>query len=217
MITNERLWFIVITLIVLLLISGANENIYEYFTTLQTTSTMSNHDQRAYRVDGGFPDKIYAANRLSLLHEFIINYLRYVKKKFIINDNGHNKKLFFTRVLQNYNPDNIFENNPKPGEETSFVANKGELFGICLRKKEENSGQIHDMSILKFVMLHELTHLGCISYGHDAEFWTSFKMVLTEAVNSGLYTPIDYYTNPINYCGLNVTSNPYCDGFNKCL
>lgn len=205
---------IVITLIVLLILNMNHDKIYDYFTSY---STMADYDKRAYKVAGGFSDNAAAANKLAKLHEFIINYLRYVKKKIIIHNNGTlTQKRFFMRVLKNYNPDNIFENNPKPGEETSFVANKGEEFGICLRKKGQFKNQIHEMSILKFVILHELTHLGCISYGHDSEFWTSFKMVLTEAVKSGLYTPIDYSEKTINYCGLEVTSNPYCDGINKC-
>jgi len=211
---RERMCYAVVILIVLIVVNGVNNKIYDYFTT---STIISNYDQRAYKVVGGFTDRDVAADKLAKLHEFIVNYLRFVKKKFIINKEGSvEHELFFKRVLKNYNPDVIFENDPKPGEETSFVADKGKEFGICLRKKGSLNDQIHEMSILKFVMLHELTHLGCISYGHDAEFWESFKMVLTEAVASGLYTPVDYSHNPVNYCGLIVSSNPYCSGNNKC-
>jgi hypothetical protein len=214
MMDKERMCYAVVILIVLIVVSGGNNKIYDYFTT---STTISNYDQRAYKVVGGFTDKDVAADKLAKLHEFIVNYLRFVKTKFIINNEGSvEHELFFKRVLKNYNPDVIFENDPKPGEETSFVADKGKEFGICLRKKGSLKDQMHEMSILKFVMLHELTHLGCISYGHDAEFWGSFKMVLAEAVASGLYTPVDYSHNPVNYCGLTVSSNPYCSGNNKC-
>ena len=212
---KEELFSLIIVILVILLLNNGHKTIYDYFNTY---STMSNYDQRKYKVVGGFSDRQDAANHLAKLHEFIINYLRYVKKKFIIYNNGtEEQKKFFIRVLKNYNPDNLFENDPKPGDDTSFVANKGEEFGVCLRKKGKYKNKIHEMSILKFVILHELTHLGCISYGHGQEFWDFFKMVLTEAVESGLYTPIDYSKNPINYCGLEVFHNPYCDEVNKCL
>jgi hypothetical protein len=211
---NNRICYAVIILIVLFVLGGSNNTINEYFAT---SITLSKYDQRSYKVVSRFDDRYDAANKLAKLHEFIINYLRFVKTKFIINNEGSvEQKMFFKRVLNNYNPDNVFENDPKPGEETSFVTNKGKEFGICLRKKGSMKDQMHKMSILKFVMLHELTHLGCISYGHDTEFWESFSMVLTEAVASGLYKPVDYSSNPVDYCGLNVSNNPYCSGNNKC-
>jgi hypothetical protein len=206
--------YIIVIILVLYMVSDNNE-VSEYFTS---SSMISDYDQRPYKVASGFTDQNMAADKLAQLHNFIIQYLKFVKTKFIINNKGSvEQRNFFIRVLKNYNPDNVFENDPNPGEETSFVADKGKEFGICLRKKGDNEDQIHEMSILKFVMLHELTHLGCIAYGHDFEFWNAFKMVLHEAVESGLYTPVDYSNNPVNYCGLIVSSNPYCSGNNRCL
>ena len=133
MMDKERMCYAVVILIVLIVVSDGNNKIYDYFTT---STTISNYDQRAYKVVGGFTDRDVAADKLAKLHEFIVNYLRFVKTKFIINNEGSvEHELFFKRVLKNYNPDAIFENDPKPGEETSFVADKGKEFGICLRKK----------------------------------------------------------------------------------
>jgi hypothetical protein len=216
MIKKEYIYSVIIVGLLLLFLNEFNNN-YEDFKSEPVIST---YDKRYYNVVHEFDDRNIAANKLAILHEFIINYLRYVKNKFIIEKSGTiDQANFFNRILENYNPDSIFENDPLPGEETSYVSNKGNEFGICLREKELNSGKFHELSILKFVMLHELTHLGCLSYGHNIEFWTSFKMVLSEAVNSGLYKPRDYSKskNKINYCGLIVKHNPYCDGINKCL
>jgi hypothetical protein len=211
MIINNNL--IGICIIILLLIFYYNAPIKEYFTT---NSTISEFDNRPYKVVGGFSDKNIAADKLAKLNEFIIQFLKYIKINVINNSNQPlEKQQFFMRILNNYNIDNIFENEPEPGAVTSFVANKGLQFGICLRKKGEMENQFHEIDILKFVMLHELTHLGCISYGHDNEFWNCFKVVLSEAVKSGLYTPIDYSKNPENYCGISVSNNPHCNA-NKC-
>jgi hypothetical protein len=133
-----------------------------------------------------------------------------MRNKYIINKNGTYKEIqFASRMINNYNPDTIFENDPDDGKDTSFVVNKGDKFGICLRQKVLNNGKIHDMNTLKFVILHELSHLGCISYGHNYEFWAFFKFNLINAHNAGIYTPINYQQNPINYCGLHVKFSPY--------
>lgn len=180
---------------------------YEFMTTKK----VSNLDDKSYRVVGGFVDSHKAADKMAELHAFIINYLRYVRSKFIINGQGTlAQQQFITRMLNNYNPDVIFENDPRPGGETSFVVNKGDEFGVCLREKVgKDKTQFHDHSILRFVILHELTHLGTSTYGHNYEFWSSFKFVLTQAVEANLYQPIDYSLAETNYCGLIVEFNPY--------
>jgi hypothetical protein len=204
-------WQIIV--IVILLVYYNKRRFNEYFSSTEK----STYDNKNYRVVAGFHDKNIAADNMAKANEFINAYLKYAKNKFITNSVSgvDNKRAFFTRIINNYNPNNLFENNPSLGEETSFVSNKGEEFGICLRKKGPMKDQLHDMNIIKFVILHELTHLGCISYGHDREFWHWFKIVLEEAVNSGLYIPIDYSKQSVNYCGLEVTHNPYCIN-NKC-
>ena len=191
----------------------------EYFTSNSTTtsSTISNFDNRNYKVVERFSDKNIAADMLAKLNDFMIQYLKYIKINVInINSNQPSaKRQFFRRILNNYNIDNIFENEPQPGEVTSFVSDKGQKFGICLRKKGELKDQFHELDILKFVMLHELPHLGCISYGHGDEFWECFKIVLAEAVKSGMYIPIDYAKKPENYCGISLHNNPHCNA-NEC-
>ena len=199
--------FVLIIVIVILILYQYKNKVNEYFTMDYIKST---YDLRYYKVNTTFSDKYEAANMLAKLHEFMIRFIKFIKIKFVIKKQGTPYQIaFFNRVLYNYNIDNIFENTPSPGSETSFVTDKGVEFGICLRQKEIYGDKIHDIQILQFVMLHELTHLGCISYGHDKEFWDSFAMVLKNAVESGLYEPVDYKKNNVNYCGVTVSNNPY--------
>ena len=133
-----------------------------------------------------------------------------MRNKYIIQKKGQiNEIEFVTRMLNNYNPDNILENDPLPGEDTSYVVNKGDEFGICLRNKSDDPGKIHDIDIIKFVVLHELTHLGNKSYGHEYDFWAFFKFVLVNAKEANLYNPVNYKFMPVNYCGLEITFSPY--------
>lgn len=203
---DYKVCYIIIALIALIYVSDNRDYIYEYMTL---TNKISDIDKREYNVVSEFTDSDEAANKLSEVHAFMINFLRYMRKKFIINQSGSiDEKEFVMRVLKNYNPDTLFENNPAPGKDTSYVINKGDKFAICLRNKNP-ANTFHDIDILKFVSLHELSHMGTNTYGHNKEFWFWFQFMLIQAKESGLYIPINYSQNPINYCGLMVSNNPY--------
>jgi hypothetical protein len=180
----------------------------EYFTNLNIQSDV---DDRIYNVVSGFEDNKEAANKLSVIHNFMIDYMKYIKKKFVINREGTELEYYFVlRILNNYRPDKLKENNPLPGGDTSYVLNKGDQFGLCLRSKNGSTkNQFHELGLLKFVALHEISHLGTTTYGHNAEFWYWFKFVLQQATLSGLYTPVNYSLQSVKYCGIDVNSNPY--------
>ena len=192
-------------------------------TTEYMTSSYkkSSYDGRLYKVSTVFSDSNAAADKLATLNKFIIEYLRCLRREYVWGNSGSSdERKFVSRVIKNYNLDTIFENNPKPGEETSFVTNKGEQFGICLRKKQTDKNQIYsENSILQFVMLHELTHLGCVGYGHGAEFWSWFRWVIMQAKKYNLHTPVNYGCpgKNVNYCGLDVKYNPYFGNNDNCV
>ena len=178
----------------------------------------SDIDKRNYNISTDFNDYNKAADTMAKLHDFIIKFLNYLKFNYI--DKSYNNSSdetinyksnvrFIKRILNNYNPDNLHENNPLTSNDTSFVIGKGSKFAVCLREKESNN--LHDFNTLQFVFLHEITHIGTIEYGHGKEFWTMFKFILIQAVMSGLYIPYNYKKNNVYYCGLKITSNPYYD------
>ena len=49
------------------------------------------------------------------------------------------------------------------------------------------------------------------SIGHKKEFWQNFKFLLKNAIQMGIYTPVDYKKSPKKYCGMTITDNPYYD------
>lgn len=148
-------------------------------------------------------------------------------------------------ILRRYNPDRLVESSPQnPEGDTSFTLFKGALLAICLREKEPHlTGDpavhdIHNTTLLWFVTVHELAHLGIDASGHPPEFWSCFKFLLKECEEAQLVPPTDataralargdesykdqkwpgqqwpnYEMQPVRYCGLEVDYNPVFDAF----
>jgi hypothetical protein len=111
------------------------------------------------------------------------------------------------RLQKKFNPDNMREAEDSNGQ-TSYTINKGEMVHLCLRHKDDEKS-LHDHNLLMFVTIHELAHIMSKSIGHNQEFYKNFKFLLTEAVEAGIYSPVNFQSNPVKYCGVNVTNNPY--------
>ena len=114
------------------------------------------------------------------------------------------------RLVENFNPTTIKETLPT-SEYTAYSENKGEKLAFCLNKNNNNNNNLIDQNTLMFVAIHEIAHIMTLSVGHTDEFWQNFKVLLENAVQLGIYEPIDYKKNPKNYCGMNITDNPYYD------
>ena len=93
---------------------------------------------------------------------------------------------------------------------SSYTINKGELISVCLRQKNSDKS-FHDLNMLMFVIIHELAHVMSLSIGHNKEFMINFKFLLHEAVEIDIYKPTNYEIDNVNYCGVDVTHNPYYD------
>lgn len=167
-----------------------------------------------YKVHGALENQEKAANVIMELNDRAIILITYLKKYY---SNDYSKivknktpSMFVKNLLERYNPDNIVESSPfNPEQDTSFTINKGKKLAICLRiKKGEKKGQFHDLNTLTFVLVHELTHLAVNVYGHPPEFWIGFEWMLRKAIEVGIYKPVNYRKNPVNYCGLEITSSP---------
>ena len=117
-------------------------------------------------------------------------------------------------LVRKYNPKTIQETLPT-SVHTAYSENKGEKIAFCLSKKKngdiEKESNMIDENTLTFVALHELAHVACVSVGHTDEYWEKFKHLLEHAVKIGIYTPVDYKKEPANYCGMELTDNPYYD------
>jgi hypothetical protein len=115
-----------------------------------------------------------------------------------------------TRLYNNFKPDRIMETLPTSSLK-AYSENKGAKIAFCLNKKEDNNEELIDVNTLTFVALHELSHLMTTSIGHNRDFWINFKFILTQAIAIKIYTPVNYKSKPTDYCGMNITDNPYYD------
>jgi len=114
------------------------------------------------------------------------------------------------RLVENFNPTTIKETLPT-SEYTAYSENKGEKMAFCLNKKKGDNDNLIDQNTLTFVAIHELSHIMSATVGHNDEFWNNFKYLLDNAVEMGIYKPIDYRKDPEGYCGMDITDNPYYD------
>ena len=113
------------------------------------------------------------------------------------------------QLVENFNPKTICETLPT-SEHTAYSENKGEKIAFCLNTTKEGNKLI-DINTLTFVALHELSHVMTESQGHKQIFWKNFKFLLEEAIKLNLYDPVDYKKKPQNYCGMQISDNPYFD------
>lgn len=88
---------------------------------------------------------------------------------------------------------------------TTYTVNKGEQMVFCLRSRE--SDKLHHLNILMFVAIHELAHVASHSEGHTSEFKENFKLLLQQAIKSGVYINEKFSENPKSYCGTLINNN----------
>ena len=113
------------------------------------------------------------------------------------------------RLVERFNPKKISETLPT-SKYTAYSEDKGKKIAFCTTTTK-NGDELIDENTLTFVGIHELGHVCSKSIGHNDEFWNNFKFLLDIAVKNGLYHPIDYKKKPQEYCGMDITDNPYYD------
>jgi hypothetical protein len=198
-----------------------------FFTTHVKSSTSnfvkSSFDNNYYEVVDPYPtvsggsSKEDAADTLAKINSFIIKLVEHMKDEYIdskirSSDSIKNidAKIITQRLIDRYmGSEAISEHRPVDLSETSYALNK-EYIRFCLRDPSNND-ELHNLPILKFVALHELSHFAIPSYDHPEEFWITFKFLLQESNKAGLHIPEDYAKKPQSYCGLTIAYNPFYD------
>jgi hypothetical protein len=112
-------------------------------------------------------------------------------------------------LVENFDPKKVSETLPT-SEFTAYSENKGEKIAFCLNRKKEG-GKLIDLNTLTFVAIHELAHVMTKEEGHKLVFWQNFKFLLENAKEANIYQPVNYKQSPKEYCGMQITDNPYYD------
>lgn len=182
--------FIIVLVIVLIILYVNNHR-------KEVTFVKSNKDNNAYLVRQ-LPDKQKAAELLADITNDLSTLVKHCTAKYPNKEN-------IKRLYRNYNPKNISEGSAESGY-TSYSVNKGERIILCIRQKDDSNSFVQK-NIILYVAIHELAHLATKTVGHDESFWENFRFLLTEAINIGIYKKVDYSTNPVSYCGINISSS----------
>jgi hypothetical protein len=164
------------------------------------------HSETIVRSGGKFyvvqdlPDKQIAGDILFTINENLKKIILHLKQKL---PDDPNVNLMYTRFIKR---DTVLKEGHLRSAYTTYTINKGHKMVFCLRTRDSQQ-QLYDTNTLMYVALHELAHIGSVSYHHTEEFKKVFEMILQTAVDLGYYTYIDYSKRPKEYCGLVITDN----------
>ncbi len=177
--------------------------IYVFFIYIKQSDTevamvKSSLDGTEYLVQNK-PDKEQAANALASIKSELSKFMQYLGQ-----NKGKHKSI--ETLLSRVDLNKISEGN-EDSNYTTYTLNKGEKVVFCLRTRDNND-HIHRHNLLMFVAVHEMAHIMSLSEGHTEEFNKNFAFLCEEAVKCGIYKPEDYRSNPVNYCGIEVTDTP---------
>jgi hypothetical protein len=96
----------------------------------------------------------------------------------------------------------IIKENTEDNNYTSYSINKGEEIVFCVRSKINK--EIHDINLVMYVALHEISHVACPEVGHTELFKKIFKFFLEIGMEIGIYKYVDYSQNAKEYCGIYI-------------
>ena len=141
----------------------------------------------------------------SLLSEIIIRMFKLRNNLIKDKEKYPEFKEYIILLEKNFNESRtqIYENDPS-SELTSFSVNKGEEVALCLKSKKD--GHLHEINLLMYVAIHEMGHMGCPEIGHGELFQKVFKFLTLRAMEMKLYDKEDYNQNPVEYCGMILSS-----------
>lgn len=191
------------TIIIIIFISIVY--IFITFHKTEVTYEESFIDNEVYLVRN-LKDKKDAADLLATLKKKLKKLIYYVHTKAETDRNNRELskyKKYVKKILDNIDTVDIKESSPN-SKFTSYSINKGEEIVFCLRSKISN--KLHDINELMYVAVHEIAHIGNPEVGHDDLFHAINKFLLKQAVEIGLYKYRDYAVEPVEYCGMTLTS-----------
>lgn len=164
----------------------------------------TNNSNREYLVQN-LDDKQEASEMLDTIHNRIQYLLSYLKTN--INSFPEYKP-YIERLLNGTKNTKLTENSPY-GKFTSYTLNKGEEISLCLRYIKTN--EIHDINLVMYVVLHELSHIACPELGHTALFKKIFIFLLKVSFTLKIYSCVDYRNHPELYCNGMVINESLVD------
>jgi hypothetical protein len=188
---------LLITVLIILFACLTYKKLISYLYSVQVKSSI---DGKYYTVRD-IPGKQETADTLAIINQKIKVLFAFLKTKECkeCSSNEHNINL----LLDNYNMGSLSENIEL--QDTSFTINKQEI-NLCLATRDSHN-KIYDINKLMYIVVHELSHVGCKSIGHTEEFKIFFQFLAKQSVKCGVLKYTDYSKNNEEYCGIQLTNN----------
>jgi hypothetical protein len=168
----------------------------------RNTIRMTGPDGQTYEMQN-LPNKEKAVETMAGIHTGLVKLYEYYKTTPNVAQDPA-----VVRFVSRFSSD-VFVENDMQSPDTSYSENKGQKIVVCLRDKTKPPQYpVIDQNTIMFVMLHEMAHLMTETIGHTQEFWTNFKRILQDAIQIGIYHPVNYAQRPTPYCGMTITDSP---------
>lgn len=161
----------------------------------------SDIDNRTYLVRD-LEDKQKAANMLGRIRKNIIILMEHLRSN---RDKYPEYRQYIDQLINKIGDINISESS-EDSMYTSYSVNKGEQIVFCLRSKK-NKNRIHDLNLIMYVALHEISHVACPEFGHTPLFKKIFAFFTLIAMEIGIYDRISFSIDPLEYCGLTISES----------
>lgn len=172
-------------------------HIFTFFKGIRVTSKIDNRSYLVRNINPEYNQKV--ADTLATVNLRVLKLINYLKTK----SNG-TFQINVDLLASRYNPDTIMENIL--AVDTSFTINKGERMEVCVDNREIEP-KIEDINTLMYCILHELSHMASITYGHNLEFQKNFAFLVRKAIEIKIYHYVDYSKTPVMYCGMKINNN----------
>ncbi|AYV76859.1 MAG: protein of unknown function DUF45 [Barrevirus sp.] len=148
------------------------------------------------------PDKVEAANMLAQIKANMFKLRDYLVEHI---DEYPDYKPYIKQLGEKLKDDIVINESSADSAYTSYSVNKGEQIVFCIRSKYD--GTIHTLNLLMYVAIHEMAHVACPEYGHGELFKKIFAFLLDTAIKLNIYTKVDFYEDPTEYCGMIVSES----------
>lgn len=185
--------------------------VYTYFVQYSEVMFVEAGDKRRYMIRKG-KQKSEAhlkesANMLADINARVVKLIEHLENKYRYDEN---RNYIIRNLKDNYSP-SILSEAATDSRYTTYTVDKKDMH-ICLRTRDKHE-KIYDINTLMYVILHELAHFcnydkrGNAIQGHGQEFRDIFKLLVSEAIEIGIYEYKNFYKSPVEYCGIIINTS----------
>ena len=180
-------------------------SIYIYFKMSNPDMTYIKSDiDGVYYLVRNVDDKQEAANTLAKMRTNLIKVSDYLYKN--INDEKYKKYEKYINLLHEKINDIVITESTQDSIYTSYSVNKGEQIIFCIRTRKKYG--IHDINLMMYVGLHEISHVACPIYdNHGPLFKEIFAFITNAAIDINIYKRIPFHEKSEEYCGMKINDS----------